>query len=313
LKYYIKRLLRSFLTLIIVVTVVFLLMRLMPVEGYFGASFDKLDEVQKEIKLKNLGLLDPWYMQLKSFYVSLLHGDLGESITYRPKVAISSIIGSKFLISLRFGLASLVVSLVVGLSMGILMARSKGKFWDKIGTGYVVGANAVPAVIYYLLIQVFVTNWFDLPLLFEKDNPVSWILPVLCLSLVSTAYYAMWIRRYMVDELNKDYIRLARAKGLRNKTIMIKHVMRNAFVPMAQYLPASILYTISGSIYVESLFSIPGTGGLLVTAIQRQDNTLVQALVLVYSSIGIIGLLLGDIMMAAFDPRIKLGAEGGSR
>jgi len=151
LKYYINRLLRFFLTLIIVVTVVFLLMRLMPVEGYFGSSFDKLDEVQKEIKLKNLGLLDPWYIQLKNFYVSLLHGDLGESITYRPKVAISSIIGSKFFISLRFGLASLCVSLVVGLSMGILMARSKGKFWDKIGTGYVVGANAVPAVIYYLL------------------------------------------------------------------------------------------------------------------------------------------------------------------
>lgn len=286
---------------------------MMPVEGYFGSNFEKLDEVQKQIKLQNLGLLDPLYIQLKDFYVSLLHGDLGQSITYRPKVAISSIIGSKFLVSLRFGAASLVLSLVLGLSMGILMARSKGKIWDKLGTGYVVGANAVPAVIYYLLIQVFVTKWLDLPLLYETSNPLSWILPVICLSLVSTAYYAMWIRRYMVDELNKDYIRLARAKGLRNKTIMIKHVMRNAFVPMAQYLPASILYTISGSIYVESLFSIPGTGGLLVTAIQRQDNTLVQALVLVYSSIGIAGLLLGDILMATFDPRIKLHNEGGSR
>jgi len=313
LKYYVIRLLRSVLTLLIVVTVVFLLMRMMPVEGYFGTNYDKLDELQKQTKLENLGLLDPWYIQLKDFYGSLLHGDLGQSITYRPNVSISSIIGSKFLVSLRFGLASLSLSLVLGLSMGILMARSKGKIWDKLGTGYVVGANAVPAVIYYLLIQVFVTKWLDLPLLYEKGNTLSFILPVICLSLVSTAYYAMWIRRYMVDELNKDYIRLARAKGLRNKTIMIKHVMRNAFVPMAQYLPASILYTISGSIYVESLFSIPGTGGLLVTAIQRQDNTLVQGLVLVYSSIGIIGLLLGDILMATFDPRIKLHNEGGSR
>lgn len=312
-KYYVIRLLRSVLTLLIVVTVVFLLMRMMPIEGYFGANYDKLDELQKQVKLENLGLLDPWYIQIKDFYVSLLHGDLGESITYRPKVSISSIIGGKFLVSLRFGAASLLLSLVLGLSMGILMARSKGKIWDKIGTGYVVGANAVPAVIYYLLIQVFVTKWLNLPLLYEKGNSLSFILPVICLSLVSTAYYAMWIRRYMVDELNKDYIRLARAKGLRNKTIMIKHVMRNAFVPMAQYLPASILYTISGSIYVESLFSIPGTGGLLVTAIQRQDNPLVQGLVLVYSSIGIIGLLLGDVLMATFDPRIKLHNEGGSR
>ena len=312
-KYYIIRLLRSFLTLIIVVTIVFMLMRLMPIEGYFGSSFDKLDEAQIEAKLENLGLLDPWYIQLKDFYGDLMQGDLGQSITYRPKVDITKILGDKLITSLRFGLASLTVSLTIGLSLGILMARYKGKFWDKFGTCYVVGANAVPAVIFYLLIQVFFTEIFNLPLLFDKSDPKSWILPIVCLSIVNIAYYAMWIRRYMVDELNKDYVRLARAKGLKNKEIMVKHVMRNAFVPMAQYLPASILYTVSGSIYVESLFSIPGTGGLLVTAIQRQDNTLVQALVLLYSSIGIIGLMLGDILMATFDPRIKLGNEGGSR
>lgn len=312
-KYYIIRLLRSFLTLIIVVTIVFLLMRLMPIEGYFGSSFDKLDEAQIEAKLENLGLLNPWYIQLKDFYGDLMQGDLGKSITYRPKVDITKILGDKLITSLRFGLVSLSVSLVIGLSLGILMARYKGRFWDKFGTCYVVGANAIPAVIFYLLIQVFLTELFNLPLLYDKTDSKSWILPILCLSIVNIAYYAMWIRRYMVDELNKDYVRLARAKGLKNKEIMVRHVMRNAFVPMAQYLPASILYTVSGSIYVESLFSIPGTGGLLVTAIQRQDNTLVQALVLLYSSIGIVGLMLGDILMAAFDPRIKLGNEGGSR
>ena len=288
-------------------------MRMMPIEGYFGGDYDKLDESQIQAKLENLGLLEPWYIQLENFYSSLLKGDFGKSITYRPKVSVASIIGSKFIVSLKFGLSSLALSLVFGLGLGILMARFKGGIWDKFGTCYVVAANAVPVVIYYLLIQIFVTQWFHLPLLFEKDNSSSWILPVICLSIVSTAYYAMWIRRYMVDELNKDYVKLARAKGLKNKSIMVKHIMRNAFVPMAQYLPASILYTISGSIYVESLFSIPGTGGLLVTAIQRQDNPLVQSLVLVYSSIGIIGLLLGDILMASFDPRIKLHSEGGSR
>lgn len=312
-KYVLTRLLRSLFTLIVVVTVVFLLMRMMPIEGYFGASFDKLDEAQKTAKLENLGLLDPWYIQLKNFYMDIIKGDFGESITYRPKVAITKILGDKLITSLRFGLASLGISLIVGLSMGVLMARYKGKLWDKIGTCYVVGANAVPVVIYYLLIQVFFTQIFNLPLLYNKSDPKSWILPVMCLSLVNIAYYAMWIRRYMVDELNKDYVKLARAKGLKSKEIMVRHVMRNAFVPMAQYLPASILYTVSGSIYVESLFSIPGTGGLLVTAIQRQDNTLVQALVLLYSSIGIAGLMLGDILMATFDPRIKLGNEGGSR
>ncbi len=117
----------------------------------------------------------------------------------------------------------------------------------------------------------------------------------------------------MVDELNKDYVKLARAKGLKSREIMVSHVFRNAFVPMAQYLPSAILFTISGSIYIESLYSIPGMGGLLVEAIGRQDNVLVQALVIIYASIGIIGLFLGDILMATFDPRIKLERKGGAR
>ena len=123
----------------------------------------------------------------------------------------------------------------------------------------------------------------------------------------------MWIRRYMLDQMTKDYISFARAKGVSNRKLMFRHVMRNAFVPMAQNLPANILYTISGSLYVESLFSIPGMGGLLIAAIQKQDNPLVQALVLIYSSIGILGLLLGDLLMALCDPRIKLNRKGGNR
>ncbi len=150
-------------------------------------------------------------------------------------------------------------------------------------------------------------------MLFSRQNPLSWILPAISMSLGGIAGYAMWMRRYMVDELNKDYIRLARAKGMSGAAIMVKHVMRNAFVPMAQYLPASILFTISGSIYIESLYSIPGMGGLLVDAIGRQDNTLVQALVLIFSTLGIVGLFLGDIAMAIFDPRIKLARRGGAR
>jgi oligopeptide transport system permease protein len=152
-----------------------------------------------------------------------------------------------------------------------------------------------------------------LPILFDKYRVKSWILPAISLSLGGIAGYAMWIRRYMVDELNKDYIKLAMAKGLPEKLIMVRHVMRNAFVPMAQYLPAAILSTISGSIYIESLYSIPGMGGLLVDVIQRQDNPMVQALVLIFSSVGIIGLFLGDVLMAIFDPRIKLVKGEGSR
>ena len=115
------------------------------------------------------------------------------------------------------------------------------------------------------------------------------------------------------DESNKDYIRLARAKGVPNGKISRKHVFRNAFVPLVQYIPNSILFTLMGSLYVESLYSVPGMGGLLVTAIKRQDNTLVQALVLIYAVISILGLLFGDILMGVVDPRISFAKKEGSR
>ncbi len=313
LRYSLKRLFQSLITLFIIVTVVFLLMRLMPEEGYFGSGYEKLDEAQREAILTSMGLRDPIHVQLGNFYKALLSGDLGKSIIYRPKVPITEVLKTKIPYSLYFGLAAMGISLFAGVSLGIIMARSKSKLWDKLGTGYIVFINAVPAAVYYLFLQLYVTDILKLPILFKPDKPVSWILPAISMSLGSTASYAMWMRRYMVDEINKDYVRLARAKGLKDKGIMVKHVFRNAFVPMAQYLPTSLLYTISGSIYIESLYSIPGMGGLLVDAIQRQDNSLVQALVLIYSSIGIVGLFLGDILMAAFDPRINLQKKEGAR
>lgn len=312
-KYLFKRLAQSIITLFIIITIVFSLMRLMPEEGYFGDSYEKMDVAQREAILTNLGLRDPLYKQLLHFYGGLVKGDFGVSITYRPKVSVMNIIKPKIKYSLYIGLASLAISLVVGVALGILMARNKNKFWDKIGTGYIVIIIAVPAAVYYLFLQLYLSDILKLPILFNRGNPVSWILPVFSMSLGTTASYAMWMRRYMVDELNKDYIKLARAKGQSNKEIMVKQVLRNAFAPMAQYLPASVLYTIAGSIYIESLYSIPGMGGLLVDTIQRQDNPVVQILVLIYSSLGIISLFMGDILMAIVDPRIKLEKQGGTR
>lgn len=307
-----KKLLQSAFTLFLVITVVFMLMRLMPEEGYFN-NYDKLSETQRETMLTNMGLRDPMHIQLGRFYKDLAHLDFGESIKYRPKVPVSEIIKDKIPYSLAFGLGAIAISLLIGLPLGVMMARSKGKFWDKLGTGYIVFINAVPAAVYFLFIQLYATGAFRLPILFSKDKPASWVLPVISMSLGSIAGYAMWMRRYMVDELNKDYIRLARAKGMKSTEIMFKHVMRNAIIPMVQYLPSSILLTIMGSFYIESLYSIPGMGGLLIDAIQRQDNPLVQALVLIFSALSILGLFLGDIAMGLVDPRIKLDKKEGAR
>ncbi|MEG0766868.1 MAG: ABC transporter permease [Clostridia bacterium] len=312
LKYTFKRLAQSALTLAIILSLVFVLMRQMPIEGYFP-NFEKMDEAQIQNGLQTMGLKDPMLVQLKNFFLRLLHGDLGKSAIYRPNVPITKILGAKALISLEMGLLSMALAMMLGLPLGMAMARGKSRFWDKLGTAFIVFVTAVPAAVYYLLIQLYATDLLKLPMLFRVNKPLSWILPTVSLSLGNIAYYAMWLRRYMVDEMNKDYVQLARAKGVPGGAILRRHVLRNAMVPMVQYLPTSLLYTVAGSIYIESLYSVPGMGGLLVDVIQRQDNPMVQALVLIYSSIGIVGLLLGDLLMGAMDPRISFVRREGAR
>lgn len=312
LKYSLKRLASSLITLCIIITVVFVLLRQMPIEGYFD-NFEKADAATINAKLEQLGLNDPIPVQLWNFFVDLFHGNLGTSARYSAGAPIADIIAKKAPISIRLGVMSMALSLLMGIPLGTAMARSKGKLWDKLGTVYIVFINAVPAAVYYIFIQMYGTSALAIPMLFDESNPVTWILPFFSMSLGSTASYAMWLRRYMVDEMNKDYVRLARAKGVAEKKIMMRHVFRNAFVPMIQYIPTSLLYTISGSIYIESLYSIPGMGGLLVDVIGRQDNPMVQAIVMIYSCIGIVGLLLGDLLMGVIDPRISFVKKEGAR
>ena len=312
LKYSLKRLASSLITLCIIITVVFVLLRQMPIEGYFD-NFEKADAATINAKLEQLGLNDPIPVQLWNFFKNLLKGDLGTSARYSAGASISDIIVKKAPVSIKLGVMSMARSLMMGIPLGTAMARSKGKYWDKIGTVYIVFINAVPSAVYYIFLQMYGTSARSIPMLFDESNLVTWILPVFSMSLGSTASYAMWLRRYMVDEMNKDYVRLARAKGVAEKKIMMRHVFRNAFVPMIQYIPTSLLYTISGSIYIESLYSIPGMGGLLVDVIGRQDNPMVQAIVMLYSCIGIVGLLLGDLLMGVIDPRISFVKKEGAR
>ncbi|HIU34324.1 MAG TPA: ABC transporter permease [Candidatus Pullichristensenella excrementigallinarum] len=315
-KYILKRVLRSFVTMLLIIIVVFLLLRMMPIEGYFE-NYDKLSQTQIDVRLTQLGLKDPLYKQLWNFLKQIFSGDLGVSNVFRKDVSINTIVAEKIPISLQLGLISLAIALALGLPLGAMMARSsrtRWKLWDKFGTVFIVLIQAVPAAAYHILIQFAGSqSSLKLPMLFSQGNLRSYILPIFSLAIGNIAYYAMWLRRYMVDESNKDYIRLARAKGLPGRSISRRHMFRNAMVPLIQYIPNSILFTLMGSLYVESLYSIPGMGGLLVTVIKRQDNTMVQALVLIYAAISILGLLFGDILMAILDPRISFTKKEGSR
>lgn len=308
-----KRFLRSFITLFIILSIVFILVRQMPIDGYFP-NIEKMTEEQIQNGLHQMGLDQPILVQLGNFFKNLiLHGDLGTSRIYRNNVPVAEILAPKIPVSIKLGCLSLIFSMLVGLPMGTLMAKYKGKFFDHLGTAFIVMIEAVPAAVYYLFIQLYGTELLGISMLFDAKKFSSWILPVFSMSLGNIAYYAMWLRRYMVDESKKDYVMLARIKGANENRIMFKHIFRNSFVPMAQYLPTSFLNTVIGSIYIESLYSIPGMGGLLVDVVKKQDNAMVQGIVLLYACVGVIGLLLGDLMMVALDPRINLSKKGGDR
>ena len=314
-KYTIKRLLQSLVTVLIVGTIVFLLMRMLPTDYFFTEDqLMKLTEEQKNEQLLAAGLLDPIPEQLLHFYGQIIRLDFGTSRRIQSGVDVIKVIGSKFTVSMRLGVISLVISLITGVILGIIQTLNKDRLLDHVGTAYTIFVNAVPSLVSYSLVLVFGSRVLGLPSMYSTRNPSqSSILPIVCLSLASIASYALWTRRYMVDELNKDYIRLARVKGLSSREIMTRHVFKNAFVPLVQYIPASFLYTIGGSLLVERFFSVPGMGPLLTDSIQRYDTNVVQTLTIIYAALGILGVFLGDVLMMIVDPRIKLTGKEGTR
>lgn len=306
-KYILKRTLRSLLTVVIVFVVVFMLLRFMPLNGYFPDEMVKeADEATRMAYLRNLGLLDHPLVQLVRFVKNLFKGDLGRSITVYPKVPISTLLAEKIPVTAFLGFWSMLLGIIAGLSMGLMMVRFRDKLGDTVGNGYIMIVRAVPSLLYLFFIQVQISKWLNLPMVYYDDKPLSWILPIISLSLSSVAWYALWLRRFMVDEENMDYVKFATVKGLSKRQVLKKHVFRNAIIPLSAYLPADLLNIIAGSLVIETLYAIPGTGGLLTTAIKQQDNNLVQILVLMYAIVSILGVFLGDLLLAFVDPRIKL-------
>ncbi|MBN2797356.1 MAG: ABC transporter permease [Clostridia bacterium] len=310
LKYLSKRMFHSIFTVIIVSFLIFALLRLMPTSGYFTRNdYERLSESQREMYLEEIGVKGNVVINYGKFVINTFKGDLGDSITISPGTPVSSIISEKAGYSISFGLAGVFLSVIFGIILGTLMAQYKNTFIDHLGTFYVVFVRSVPNLIYLFMIQIFVTKWLNLPTQFVETDPRTWFLPVFSIAIVSSANYAIWIRRFMVDEKTKEYVRFNTSKGISDTRNFYRHIFRNAVTPIAQRIPVEILLTIAGFLVVENLYGIPGMGRLLVSAIQRQDNNLVQVLVLIFSVLGVFGIMLGDILMTLIDPRIKLSKE----
>lgn len=217
--------------------------------------------------------------------------------------------------SYLFGVLSILLSYLIALPAGMYMARKKGKWQDKVGIAYINFLIAVPSLAFIYFVKLL-GQGFGLPDKFPQlgyGNIKSYILPILILALLQTAGLMTWIRRYMVDQSNADYVKFAKAKGLSQREIFNRHILKNAILPIVNGIPASIILAISGSVITESVFAIPGMGKMLPDAIKSYNNNMVITLTFIFTSLSIFSLLFGDLLMIFIDPRIQLSAKGGTR
>lgn len=221
---------------------------------------------------------------------------------------------SRVAYSFFIGIMATLLAYFIGIPLGILMARKKDKLTDKIGMGYIIFIIAVPSLAYIYMITAIGSQLFGLPNNFA-DSTVSarwllYVLPVVSLAMPGIAGEMKWVRRYMIDQENSDYVKFARSQGLSEKEIFSKHICKNAIIPIVHGIPGSIIGCLSGAFITEKVYSIPGTGGLLVNAITNTDNGLILGLTFLFSTLSIISLILGDILLTVVDPRISFSSGG---
>ncbi len=219
-------------------------------------------------------------------------------------------------LSFTIGVISIILSYLIGLPLGIFIARKKDSIWDKIGEGYIVFIMAVPSLAYIFMFAAIGTLVFKLPYKFANAEvkALAYILPIVSLSLTSIATLMRWMRRYMIDQMNSDYVKFARAEGLSENEIFSTHIARNAVIPLVHGIPAQVLGCLVGAIITERVYAVPGVGNLLTTAINTHDNGVIVATTVFYTSISLIAVILGDLFLAKADPRISLTSKkGGGR
>ena len=219
---------------------------------------------------------------------------------------------SKIGYSFVIGIISVVMAYVIALPLGVLMARKKDKFIDHLGTIYIVFIIAVPSLAYIFLFKA-IGGRFGMPTTFDMINPtwLMYVLPIISLALPSIANLMKWLRRYMIDQMNSDYVKFARSGGLSEGEIFTKHILKNAAIPIIHGIPGSVLGSLVGAIITERVYVVPGAGNLLTNAINAYDNGVIVGVTLFYAALSVVSIILGDILMSMVDPRISFTTKKG--
>ncbi len=213
---------------------------------------------------------------------------------------------SKIGYSFTIGIISVFMSYLIGIPIGIAMARKKDKLIDKLGTIYIVFIIAVPSLAYIFLFKA-IGGKLGLPTTFdmESTSKLIYILPIISLALPTIGGLMKWLRRYMIDQMNSDYVKFARSGGLSENEIFTKHILKNAAIPIIHGIPGNVLFALTGAIITERVYVVPGAGNLLTEAINRYDNGVIVGVTLFYAVLSVVSIILGDILMSLVDPRIS--------
>jgi oligopeptide transport system permease protein len=306
LRFIARRLIVAIPTLLVVITAAFFMMRAAPGNPFSGDR--KLPpEIEKNIEAK-YGMDKPLVNQYFDYVGGVLHGDFGPSLKYRDKTVLE-IIKENYPVSLTIGLSAFVIAICAGVSLGVIAAVRQNGPADYTTMAIAIVGVCIPSFVTAPLLQLVLGSKLGwLPIASWNGGALpNLIMPITVLALPQIAVISRLTRAGMIEALRSNYVRTARAKGLPEFTIVTKHAIRAAILPLVSYLGPAFAGLLTGSLVVERIFGLPGLGKFFVTSALQRDYTVVMGMVIFFATLILMLNLLADILYAALDPRVRLG------
>ena len=311
-KYVLQRIGAMLITLFFVMSLSFMVIRLMPMSLFENPEVPK--EIQEKLEDK-FHLNDPLPVQYFYFMEGIITGlDFGISVKLRPGLDVWGIIVSRLPPTMLINFISLFISIPLGLMFGIVAALKRNTWIDTVISVFVILFISVPSFVFASLLQYVLTFIFPIfPTLYESTATTfaqmmhSLTLPIVALSLSPIATLTRYLRGELIENISSEYILLARTKGLTRAQAIVRHAFRNSMMPITSTLVSLITGIMGGSLVVESMFAIPGTGGMLVKSIFAGDHFLTVAILIFYSAISLTTILVVDLSYSLIDPRVRVG------
>jgi len=312
-KYAIRRLLIAVPTLLLISVVVFTVLALAPGDplSQFAASPELPPEVRANIR-KQFGLDDPIYVRYTKWLGSFVRSDWGFSFASRSPAI--GLIQQRLPTTLWVVGSAYLIAVLIAIPLGVTTSARQYSLYDHIATGLSFAGFSLPTFFTgVLLIIIFSVQLHLLPMVYDQQvtDPVSWlkqaIMPVTVLALFEGATLNRYVRASMLDNLNQDYARTAWAKGLAERSIIVRHVLRNALVPVVTLVGLQLPTVFTGAVVTEQIFRVPGIGSLLIASIQNSDTPVIMSIIMVFSILVVLATLIADLLYGVLDPRVRYG------